>query len=185
MWYGIIHILLVLIWVYIYLNKHRECNKLRGEMIIARFETETLKSFILKDAIPTMEEYNPSSDDSSVLEESRRILWESYGIDYWGANYFWLEGYLLGIDKRNSGKMKFSVLYLMENVEFLTKVDALKDLFRDRNLIMKNPYSKPSSLSYLDFQIDNILFASGIKVIGNIPSRVKNYPKKRFMELEL
>jgi hypothetical protein len=128
-WINVLTIaLLTAIWTYNFLKIQHRNRMLEKKKDEAEEEWRQLAGIIASGLIPFLEAYGKkksSEIDEDLESEHREILMASYGIDYWGANYFEMDGYLFHVKGKNND---FSILNVAENTEFLKRIQELKDL---------------------------------------------------------
>jgi len=97
------------------------------------------KRMMLDHIIPEIESHRKGDSQLEAAEEEeiKKILWDVYGVDWWGADYFWLEHHLFRLDKECSlsASPKFSAKRLCSQA-VLEDMPQLRELLRQRLAIM-------------------------------------------------
>jgi len=145
---------------------------------------DSFKRMMLDHIIPEIESYRKGEHPLEDAEEAeiRKILWDAFGIDWWGADCFWLEHHLfrLGDTCRLTAASKFSAKRLADNPHLLEDIPQLRKLLKSRLAIMntvewgKMDYSE-NDLQSVDFFIENTCMHIGATMIGIMPERVSSY----------
>jgi hypothetical protein len=159
----------------------REQAQARSMLALNSKEISSFKNMLLYDIIPNLERLEGKAETGQHFEEEAdTLLWTVHGIDYWGANYFWVEGHIFKYNTPRFMRNEYSICNIIENERLMENIGSLKKLLEQRNVLLQdNTWENRNSIHEIDMGIGDIGALCNIKQIGMASIRVQNYERTR------